>query len=145
MLKILDPMHLVRLKPTKLFALSVIRDLSHADMENCISSRATLRCQNIHLAQLRNDLFRLVSITHFLSSSGKYPYFGSGHPIGGGSPNQKIGLCVQQAIKRLLHGATNNAIEMAVDALLVDLNNVRNRLIRIQFLAMNRHGGVPLT
>ena len=70
MLKILDPPHLVRLEATKLFAPSIIRDLGHADLADRIRDCAALRCQNIHLTQLNDDLLWLVSLTHLVSSSG---------------------------------------------------------------------------
>src|SRR4030095_14016110 len=61
-LKVLQALHLLGLQPTKLLAPPIIRHLAHADLADCVHHVLTLRDQNIHLPQLRDDLFRLVSL-----------------------------------------------------------------------------------
>jgi len=70
LLKILDPPHLICLETTKFFALAVVRNLSHADLVDRSRDCAVPRCQSIELTQLQENLFRLVSLTYFLSTSG---------------------------------------------------------------------------
>src|SRR5512132_2324907 len=54
-LKVLQALHLFGLQPTELH-------LAHADLADCVHHVLALRDQNIHLPQLRDDLFRLVSL-----------------------------------------------------------------------------------
>src|SRR5207247_2181888 len=61
-LKVLQALHLLGLQPTKLLAPPIIRHLAHADLADCVHHVLALRDQNIHLPQLRDDLFRLVSL-----------------------------------------------------------------------------------
>jgi len=63
--EILDPLDLVGLQSAEFFAPAVVGQFAHANLADSISNRATLRCQNINLAKLGNNLFRLVSLTHF--------------------------------------------------------------------------------
>jgi hypothetical protein len=85
LLQLLHPFDLVRLKPPELFAPPVVGQLRHADLADRISHRRTLRRQDVHLPQLRDDLFRLVSLAYIQSSSEENPYFESDHFNGGGS------------------------------------------------------------
>src|SRR5690606_26190409 len=59
-LEFLQPLHLIAFEATELLAPAVIRELRHADRANRFANRFSLRQQNIDLAQLRDDLFRLV-------------------------------------------------------------------------------------
>src|SRR5437773_11374684 len=61
-LKVLQALHLLGLQPTKLLAPPIIRHLAHADLADCVHHILALRDQDIHLPQLRDDLFRLVSL-----------------------------------------------------------------------------------
>src|SRR5262249_13228448 len=61
-LKVLQALHLLALQPAELLAPPIIRHLAHADLADCIHHRLALRDQNIDLPQLRDDLFRLVSL-----------------------------------------------------------------------------------
>src|SRR6516225_2263519 len=60
--KVLQALHLLGLQPTKLLAPPIIRHLTHADLTDCVHCVLALREQNIDLSQLRDDLFRLVSL-----------------------------------------------------------------------------------
>jgi hypothetical protein len=59
---VLQAFHLLALQPTELLAPPIIRHLAHADLADCVHHILALRDQNIDLPQLRNDLFRLVSL-----------------------------------------------------------------------------------
>src|SRR5262249_36131177 len=48
----------------------IIRHLAHADLADCVHHVLALRDQNIDLPQLRNDLFRLVSLPCHCSPPG---------------------------------------------------------------------------
>src|SRR6266536_3466578 len=61
-LKVLQAFHLLDLQPTELLAPPIIRHLAHADLADCVHHILALRDQDIHLPQLRDDLFRLVSL-----------------------------------------------------------------------------------
>src|SRR6516164_6193124 len=61
-LKVLQAFHLLGLQPAKLLAPPIIRHLAHPDLANCVHHVLALRDQNIDLPQLRDDLFRLVSL-----------------------------------------------------------------------------------
>src|SRR3954470_13024507 len=61
-LKILQSLDLVALEPAKLLAPAVVGHLRHANRTNRVSNALTLRDQHVDLAQLRNDLLRLVSL-----------------------------------------------------------------------------------
>src|SRR6476661_3500821 len=61
-LKVLQTLHLLALQPTELLAPPIIRHLAHPDLADCVHQVLALRDQNIDLPQLRNDLFRLVSL-----------------------------------------------------------------------------------
>src|SRR5262249_38998401 len=61
-LKVLQALHLLALQPAKLLAPPIIRHLAHPDLADCVRHGLPLRDQNIDLPQLRNDLFRLVSL-----------------------------------------------------------------------------------
>src|SRR4029453_2593812 len=69
-LKVLQALHLLGLQPTKLLAPPIIRYLAHADLADCVHHVLTLRDQNIPLPQLRDDLFRLVSLPCHYSPPG---------------------------------------------------------------------------
>src|SRR6476659_7841327 len=58
----LQTLHLLALQPTELLAPPIIRHLAHPDLADCVHQVLALRDQNIDLPQLRNDLFRLVSL-----------------------------------------------------------------------------------
>src|SRR6476661_1088972 len=61
-LKVLQTLHLLALQHTELLAPPIIRHLAHPDLADCVHQVLALRDQNIDLPQLRNDLFRLVSL-----------------------------------------------------------------------------------
>src|SRR6266480_1501677 len=61
-LKVLQALHLLGLQPAELSAPPIIRHLAHADLADCVHYVLALREQNIDLPQLRDDLFRLVSL-----------------------------------------------------------------------------------
>src|SRR5271156_3415297 len=82
----LELLDLTRLQPAELLAPPVIRHLGDADRSNGVRNRLALRRQDIHLAQLGDNLFRLVA---FLSHRGPPPrsktYFKVDQFSGGGS------------------------------------------------------------
>src|SRR5262249_53939162 len=57
-------------QPAELLAPPIIRHLTHPDLADCIHHVLALRDQNIDLPQLRNDLFRLVSLPCHCSPPG---------------------------------------------------------------------------
>src|SRR3954466_6851826 len=61
-LQLLHALDLVRLAAAILLTPAVIRDLGHPDGADRLHHRGALRNQNIHLAQLGDNLFRLVSL-----------------------------------------------------------------------------------
>src|SRR5262249_45969934 len=69
-LKVLEALHLLALQPAKLLAPPIIRHLAHPDLTDCIHHVLALRDQNIDLPQLRDDLFRLVSLPCHCSPPG---------------------------------------------------------------------------
>src|SRR5262249_55967951 len=69
-LKILQALHLLALQPAKLLAPPIIRHLAHPDLADCVHHVLALRNQNIDLPQLRNDLFRLLSLPCHCSPPG---------------------------------------------------------------------------
>src|SRR5262249_23733106 len=69
-LKVLEALHLLALQPAKLLAPPIIRHLDHPDLADCVHHVLALRDQNIDLPQLRNDLFRLVSLPCHCSPPG---------------------------------------------------------------------------
>src|SRR5262249_33288947 len=69
-LKVLQALHLLALQPAKLLAPPIIRHLAHPHLADCVRHGLPLRDQNIDLAQLRNDLFRLVSLPCHCSPPG---------------------------------------------------------------------------
>src|SRR5262249_51435291 len=54
----------------ELLAPPIIRHLAHPDLADCVHYVLALRDQNIDLPQLRNDLFRLVSLPCHCSPPG---------------------------------------------------------------------------
>src|SRR5262249_32528821 len=69
-LKVLQALHLLGLQPAELLAPPIIRHLAHPDLADCIHHGLALRDQNIDLPQLRDDLFRLVSLPCHCSPPG---------------------------------------------------------------------------
>src|SRR5262249_15216508 len=69
-LKVLQALHLLGLQPTELLPPPIIRHLAHPDLTDCIHHVLALRDQNIDLPQLRDDLFRLVSLPCHCSPPG---------------------------------------------------------------------------
>src|SRR5262249_20128266 len=69
-LKVLQALHLFGLHPAELLTPPIIRHLAHADLADCVHHVLALRDQNIDLPQLRNDLFRLVSLPCHCSPPG---------------------------------------------------------------------------
>src|SRR5260370_38951073 len=69
-LKVLQALHLLALQPTELLAPPIIRHLAHPDLADCVHHVLALRDQNIDLPQLRNALFRLVSLPCHCSPPG---------------------------------------------------------------------------
>src|SRR4029078_3427999 len=61
-LKVLQALHLLALQPTELLAPPIIRTLAPPYRGDGVHHVLALRDQNIDLPQLRNDLFRLVSL-----------------------------------------------------------------------------------
>src|SRR2546421_1218183 len=68
--KVLQALHLLALQPAELLAPPIIRHLAHPDLADCVHQVLALRDQNIDLPQLRNDLFRLVSLPCHCSPPG---------------------------------------------------------------------------
>src|SRR5262249_26849428 len=68
--KVLEALHLLGLQPAKFLAPPIIRHLAHPDLADCVHHVLALRDQNIDLPQLRNDLFRLVSLPCHCSPPG---------------------------------------------------------------------------
>jgi hypothetical protein len=60
--KVLQALHLLGPQPAELLAPPIIRHLTHPDLADCVHHVLALRDQNIDLPQLRDDLFRLVSL-----------------------------------------------------------------------------------
>src|SRR5262249_17827219 len=69
-LKVLQALHLLGLEPAELLAPPIIRHLAHPDLADCVHHVLALRDQNIDLPQLRNHLFRLVSLPCHCSPPG---------------------------------------------------------------------------
>src|SRR5262249_12634830 len=69
-LKVLQALHLLGLQPAELLPPPIIRHLAHPDLADCVHHVLTLRDQNIDLPQLRDDLFRLVSLPCHCSPPG---------------------------------------------------------------------------
>src|SRR5499426_2443137 len=69
-LKVLQALHLLGFQPAELLAPPIIRHLTHPDLADCIHHVLALRDQNIDLPQLRDDLFRLVSLPCHCSPPG---------------------------------------------------------------------------
>src|SRR5262249_7960825 len=95
-LKVLEALHLLALQPAKLLAPPIIRHLAHPDLADCVHHVLTLRDQNIDLPQLRDDLFRLVSLPCHCSPPGSKTYLKSDHFNGGGSrsvPGPDVSRC----------------------------------------------------
>src|SRR5262249_24358396 len=65
-----EALHLLGLQPAKFLAPPIIRHLAHPDLADCVHHVLALRDQNIDLPQLRNDLFRLVSLPCHCSPPG---------------------------------------------------------------------------
>src|SRR5262249_1338494 len=63
-------LHLLGLQPAELLAPPIIRHLAHPDLADCVHHVLALRDQNIDLPQLRDDLFRLVSLPCHCSPPG---------------------------------------------------------------------------
>src|ERR1700704_5059638 len=61
-LQILQTLYLIALQSAELLAPAVIRYFAHPDRADCIANALTLRGQNVNLAQLGDDLFRLVAL-----------------------------------------------------------------------------------
>src|SRR5262249_3633453 len=84
-LKVLQALHLLGFQPAELPAPPIIRHLTHPDLADCIHHVLALRDQNIDLPQLRDDLFRLVSQSSWMSKT----YLKSDHFNGGGSVSKE--------------------------------------------------------
>src|SRR5262249_54350188 len=69
-LKVLQALYLLGLQPAELLPPPIIRHLAHPDLADCVHHVLTLRDQNIDLPQLRDDLFRLVSLPCHCSPPG---------------------------------------------------------------------------
>src|SRR5262249_40122694 len=61
-LKLLQALDLLDLQPAKLLTPAIVGHLAHTDLPDRLRHALALRDQNIHLAQLRDDLFRLVAL-----------------------------------------------------------------------------------
>src|SRR4029078_1124143 len=65
-LKLLQALDLLDLQPAKLLTPAIVGHLAHTDLPNRLRHALALRDQNVDLAQLRDDLFRLVALPcHF--------------------------------------------------------------------------------
>src|SRR5262245_31701953 len=60
--EVLQALHLLNLQPAELLAPAIVGYFAHTNLADRVGHVLTLRDQNIHLPQLRNDLFRLVSL-----------------------------------------------------------------------------------
>src|SRR5262245_10563367 len=60
-LKLLQALHLLDLQPAKLLTPAIVGNLAHTDLPDRLRHALALRDQNIHLPQLRDDLFGLVA------------------------------------------------------------------------------------
>src|SRR5262249_50978906 len=69
-LKVLQALHLLRLQPAELLAPPILRPPTPPDAANSDPHVLTLRNQTIALPQLRDDLFRLVSLPCHCSPPG---------------------------------------------------------------------------
>src|SRR5262249_30993435 len=69
-LKVLQALHLLGFQPAELLAQPIIRHLAHPHLSYCVPYVLAMRDQNIDLPQLRNDLFRLVSLPCHCSPPG---------------------------------------------------------------------------
>src|SRR3954447_18271273 len=67
LLELLQALHLVGLEPAVLLTPPIIGDLDHADLADRVSDVLALRDQNVDLPQLRDDLFRRVSLLRHCS------------------------------------------------------------------------------
>ena len=61
-LEILQPLDLSGLQPAELSTPPIVADLADPDLADRIDNAVTLRHQHINLAQLRDDLFRLLAL-----------------------------------------------------------------------------------
>src|SRR5262249_32705879 len=69
-LKLLQALDLLDLQPAKLLTPTIVGHLAHTDLPDRLRHALALRDQNIHLAQLRDDLFRLVALPCHCSPPG---------------------------------------------------------------------------
>src|SRR5262249_15749887 len=69
-LKVLQALHLLGFQPAELLAPPIIRHLTHPHLADCLHHVLALRDQNLDLPQLRDDLFRLVSLPCHCSPPG---------------------------------------------------------------------------
>jgi hypothetical protein len=60
--EVLQALHLLDLQPAELLAPAIVGHFAHTNLTDRVRHVLTLRDQNIHLPQLRDDLFRLVSL-----------------------------------------------------------------------------------
>src|SRR5208283_3455157 len=91
LLELLQALHLVGLEPAVLLPPPIIGDLAHADLADRVSDVLALRDQHINLPQLRNDLFRRVSLLrHCSPPSCQKTYFRSDHFSGGGPIQERL-------------------------------------------------------
>src|SRR6478672_2120381 len=67
LLELLQAFHLVGLEPAVLLTPPIIGDLPHADLADRVSDVLALRDHNVDLPQLRDDLFRRVSLLRHCS------------------------------------------------------------------------------
>src|SRR5215203_4319161 len=85
-LQLLHALDLVGLQAAVLLRPAVVRDLGDPNRADRIRHRGSLRNQNVHLAQLGNNLFGGVSLlSHRDPPSAWKPYFRMDHSKGGGS------------------------------------------------------------
>src|SRR5262249_10219670 len=69
-LKVLQALHLLGFQPAERLAPRILRHLTHPYRADCIPHVLALRDENIDLPQLRDDLFRLVSLPCHCSPPG---------------------------------------------------------------------------
>lgn len=96
-LKLLQTLQLLGVHAAVFLPPPVICHIGHADLADRIQHRPTLPVENLHLPQLRHDLFRLVSLSRHPWPS--FPYLRMDQFTGGGSTRMnpdEPGIMVEQ-------------------------------------------------
>ena len=87
-----QPLNLIELQAAELIAPAMVGHLAHADRADRVGNALPLGGENINLPQLRNNLFRLVSLPLHLVHPPccHQAYLGSDHFDGGGSVAARV-------------------------------------------------------